>query len=51
MEKLITKRYLNKALNAVVHPVSDDVQKATEEQKLAANDAIAQQVENSDFSG
>jgi len=42
MEKLRSK-YLNITLDAVLHPVSNEVQKATEEQKNAANEATSQQ--------
>ena len=41
--KRLRENYLNIALDAVLHPISDEVQKVNEEQKLAANEAIAQQ--------
>ena len=44
MEKLHTK-FLNIALEAVLHPVSDEVQKVTNEQKVAVDEEIARQKE------
>jgi hypothetical protein len=41
MEKLRTQ-FLNVALDAVLHPISDEVQKIVDAQKMAANHAIAQ---------
>lgn len=35
----LRNRYLNVALDAVLHPVSQDVQRATQEQQFAANNA------------
>ena len=53
MERL-REKYLNITLDAVLHPVSGEVQKVTDKQKFAANEAIAQQNEKevfqSDFS-
>ena len=46
MERLCA-RYLNVALDAVLHPVSAEVQKAVEEQKSAANQAVVEKQPNS----
>ena len=40
-------RYLNVPLDAVIHPVSDEVQKAVEEQQVAADQAISRGKEES----
>jgi hypothetical protein len=52
MEKLRT-RFLNKALDAVLHPVPDEVKKEVEKHKIAANEAIAQIINQGEtkFSG
>lgn len=38
----IRNRYLNVTLDAVLHPIPVEVQKATDDQKIAANEAILQ---------
>jgi formylglycine-generating enzyme required for sulfatase activity len=44
MERLCSQ-YLEITLDAVLHPISDEVQKVVEEQKVAANRAISQKKE------
>jgi hypothetical protein len=53
MEKLMTEKYLNKPLEAVVHPVSDEIQILVEKHKIAANKEIAQIINQGEtkFSG
>ena len=45
MERMC-ERYLNVALEAVLHPVSDEVRKVTKEQQNAADEAIKQQIDD-----
>ena len=42
----LRSQFLNIALDAVLHPISDEVQKAVKEQQVAANEAIKQKNEN-----
>ena len=42
MERL-SKKYLNVALNAVLHPISDEVQEVVKKQKVAADQAVMKQ--------
>jgi formylglycine-generating enzyme required for sulfatase activity len=42
----LSSRYLNVPLDAVIHPVSSEVQKAVKEEQIAVNRALAQRWEN-----
>lgn len=44
MERLCNQ-YLNVALDAILHPISDEIQRVVVEQKIAANKAISQEKE------